>query len=110
RSRKSFDDMKAELEMVENAVARLLTENSQLEEKSRISRKRLAEVSKNFASYSESEIREAYETANNLLIELSVNEMEEKQLQQRRFELEKRMNDLLETMQRADQLVNRVSS
>ncbi|MBO1910909.1 hypothetical protein J4G37_39725, partial [Microvirga sp. 3-52] len=27
RSRKSFDDMKAELEMVENAVARLLTEN-----------------------------------------------------------------------------------
>ena len=35
---------------------------------------------------------------------------EEKQMQQRRFELEKRMSDLLETMDRADQLVNRVSS
>jgi two-component system, NarL family, sensor histidine kinase DegS len=110
RSRKSFDDMKAELEMVENTIARLLTENNQLEEKSRSSRKRLAEVSKNFASYSESEIREAYETANKLLIDLSVNEMEEKQMQQRHFELEKRMSELLETMHRADQLVNRVSS
>ena len=30
-------------------------------------------------------------------------------MQQRRFELEKRMSELLETMQRADQLVNRVS-
>ena len=110
RSRKSFDEMKAELETVENTINRLLTENSQLEEKSRCSRKRLAEVSKNFASYSESEIREAYEAANKLLIDLSVNEMEEKQMQQRRFELEKRMGDLLETMQSADQLVNRVSA
>lgn len=110
RSRKSFDEMKAEIETVENTITRLLTENSQLEDKSRCSRKRLAEVSKNFASYSETEIREAYEAANKLLIELSVNEMEEKQMQQRRFELEKRMSELLETMQSADQLVNRVSA
>ena len=110
RSRKSFDEMKVEIETVENTITRLLTENSQLEDKSRCSRKRLAEVSKNFASYSETEIREAYEAANKLLIELSVNEMEEKQMQQRRFELEKRMSELLETMQSADQLVNRVSA
>ena len=65
-------------------ITRLMTENDQLEEKSRRSRKRLAEVSKNFANYSESQVREAYEVANKLLIELSVNEMEEKQMRQRR--------------------------
>ena len=110
RSRKSFDEMKAELEAVENAIARLLLENTQLEGKSRESRKRLAEVSKNFASYSEQEISSAYESANKLLLELSVNEMEEKQMHQRRFELEKRISEILETMDRADQLVHRVSA
>ena len=46
----------------------------------RHSRKRLADVSKNFMNYSEEQVREAYEVANELLVRLSVNRMEEKQL------------------------------
>lgn len=109
QSRKSFEDMKIELETVKEDITRLIKENDYLEDKSRRSRGRLAEVSKNFAKYSEEQVREAYEVANKLLVKLSINEMEEKQMRQRRDELERRLVALLETIQRADQLVNQVA-
>lgn len=109
QSRESFNQMQKELEKVKEDIALLITNNDLLEVKSRHSRSRLADVSKNFNSYSEEQVREAYETANSLLLELSVNEMEEKQLRKRRDELERRLELLLETIQRADQLVNQVT-
>ena len=45
----------------------------------------------------------------NCLYELSINRMEEKQLRQRRDELDRRLAALLETIDRADQLVNQVT-
>lgn len=109
QSRESFNNMQKELEEVKEDIALLITNNDLLEVKSRYSRSRLADVSKNFNNYSEEQVREAYETANSLLLELSVNEMEEKQLRMRRDELERRLELLLETIQRADQLVNQVA-
>lgn len=109
QSRESFNQMKLELEEVKKDIDLLITKNDLLEMKSRSSRNRLADVSKNFNNYSEEQVREAYETANTLHLELSVNEMEEKQLRKRRDELERRLEFLLETIQRANQLVNQVT-
>lgn len=109
QSRKSFEDMQVELEIVKTDISRLITENDYLESKSRHSRARLAEVSKNFAKYSEEQVREAYEVANDLLVKLSINEMEEKQMRERRDDLERRLGALLDTIQRADQLVSQVA-
>ena len=109
QSRQSFEDIKRELEEVKENISRVITEGDYLEDMTRHSRSRLADVSKNFMNYSEEQVREAYEVANKLLVRLSINRMEEKQLRQRRDELDRRLAALLETIERADQLVNQVT-
>jgi len=110
QSRNSFDKMKSELEVIKAEILRLITEGDAIEELTGYSRKRLADVSKNFEKYSENQVREAYEVANKLLVKLSINRMEEKQLRQRRDELDRRLVELLDTIERADQLVSQVTT
>ena len=110
QSRQSFEDMKKELAAVKNDISRAITEGDYLENMTRHSRKRLADVSKNFMNYSEEQVREAYEVANDLLVRLSINRMEEKQLRARRDDLDRRLVALLDTIERADQLVNQVAT
>lgn len=109
QSRQSFEQMKKELEIVRQNISTVILEGDLLEEKTRFSRTRLAEVSKNFVSFSEAQVRQAYELANDLQIKLSINRTEEKQLRERRDDLERRLQSLLETIQRADQLVTQVN-
>lgn len=109
QSRQSFEEMKKELEIVKKDIYDMIKENDYYESLSRRARSRLADVSKNFMQYSESQVKEAYEVANKLQVQLSVNRLEEKQLRQRRDELERRLAALLETIKRADQLVNQVA-
>lgn len=109
QSRKNFDEMKEELLEVQLGITQIIDKNDELEISSRRSRKRLADVSKNFANYSEEQVRNAYEVANQLLLELSINEMEEKQMRQRRDDLERRLEALLGTIKHADQLGNQVT-
>jgi two-component system, NarL family, sensor histidine kinase DegS len=110
QSRKSFADMQNELAIIKVDISRVITEGDYLEEMTRQARKRLATVSKNFMKYSEEQVREAYEMANDLHVRLSINRMEEKQLRSRRDDLERRIADLLCTIERADQLVSQVTT
>ena len=110
QSRKSFADMQNELADIKVDISRVITEGDYLEEMTRQARKRLATVSKNFMNYSEEQVREAYEMANDLHVRLSINRMEEKQLRSRRDDLERRIADLLCTIERADQLVSQVTT
>ncbi len=110
QSRQGLEEMESELAAVKADISRVITESDYLDHMTRQSRKKLAEVSKNFAKYSEEQVRVAYEQANDLLIRLSMNQMEEKQLRYRRDELERRLVTLLETIQRADHLVGQVST
>ena len=110
QSRRSFEDMKNELTIVKNDISRAITEGDYLEDMTRHSRRRLADVSKNFMNFTEEQVREAYEVANDLLVRLSINRMEEKQLRARRDDLDRRLVVLLETIDRADHLVNQVAT
>ena len=109
QNRESFEEMKKELEEVEESMIVVTTEGNYLETMTHDSRKRLADVSKNFMKYSEVQVREAYEVANDLLVRLSVNRMEERRLRERREDLEKRLAALLDTIERADQLISQVA-
>lgn len=109
QSRKSFEDMQKELAVVKIDISRVITEGEYLESMTKRSRRRLADVSKNFADFSEAQVKESYEVGNNLLIRLSTNQMEEKQLRIRRDELDRRLNALLETIERANHLVGQVT-
>lgn len=110
QSRQSFEDMQKELAAVKGDISRAITEGDYLEDMTRHSRRRLADVSKNFMKFSEEQVRESYEVANDLLVRLSVNRMEEKQLRARRDDLDRRLVALLDTIDRADHLVNQVAT
>ncbi|SER65725.1 sensor histidine kinase [Psychrobacillus sp. OK032] len=109
QSRQSFEEMKVELEIIRSNIEVVILEGDTLETNSRLARNRLAEVSKNFDSYDEPQVRSAYETANEIQIKLLIKRNEEKQLRLRRDELERRLQGLLEMIERADQLVNQVN-
>lgn len=109
QSRRSFEEMQAELEIIKQQIKILINESDILENRTKIAKKRLVEVSRFFDKYSEEQVREAYETANDLQIRLSLTRSEEKRLREKRDDLERRLRVLYDTIQRAEHIVNQVN-
>lgn len=109
QSRQSFEEMKLELGIVRTKLQDIIQENDMLEVQVKQARVRLAEVSQNFRIYSEEQVHQAYNAANTFQIRQSVVQSEEKLLRERRDDLERRMRGLLDTIEKADQLVNQVN-
>lgn len=107
--RKDHDALIAELKEIKQNVEEVITEGDKLEVQSRLARKRLSEVSKNFRHYTEDEVREVYETAHDLQTKYTVNQQLEKQLRLRRDDLERRLIALQETIERADLLISQIT-
>ena len=109
QSRQSYEDMKNELEDVRSNITRIVKAGDLLEDKTRTARRRLAEVSKFFDTFSESQVSQAYDLANGLQVQLAANRAEEKQYRQKRDRLQRRLQSLLQTIERAEHLVNRLN-
>lgn len=109
QSRQSFEEMKLELGIVRTKLQDIIQENDMLEVQVKQARARLAEVSQNFRTYSEKQVHQAYNAANTFQIRQSVIQSEEKLLRGRRDDLERNMRGLLDTIEKADQLVNQVN-
>ncbi|WP_017380207.1 sensor histidine kinase [Paenisporosarcina sp. TG-14] len=109
QNRQSLLQMQKELEIVHSKLAAVLIEGDLLVEETRISRKSLGDVSKHFNTFTEEQVREAYEQANDLQIKLSINRTEDRQLHERRDDLERRLNELNDSILHADQLVGQAN-
>jgi len=109
RARTEYEELSRELADIKFRVAETIHLHDRLEERARLARSRLAEVSKHFQKYSEEAIRTAYEKANEIQVELSIVAQKEKQLRERRDELERRLKGLKETVERADKLAAQTS-
>ncbi|OEH92187.1 sensor histidine kinase [Bacillus solimangrovi] len=109
QSRHEFDNIREELKEIRRLVYETIEEVERIEVHERFARMRLTEVSRHFDSYSETEVRDAYEKAHTLNLELSVKRQQEQQLRQRRDDLERRLRNLQDTIERADVLVGQVS-
>ncbi|MCM3610560.1 sensor histidine kinase [Planococcus sp. MERTA32b] len=109
QSRQGYEEMKDELEDVRLNISAIIKTGDLLEEKTRAARRRLAEVSGSFNSYSEEQIRQSYENANDLQLQLSANRSEEKKYRQKRDRLQRRLQTLLQTIERAEKLVNQLN-
>lgn len=109
QSRRSFEQMQNELEIVRQEISFIIDESDRLEAKSQISKQRLVQVSKAFDNYSEEQVRVAYELANELQVQLILTREKEKQLRDKRDDLERRMKELYDTIERADHIVNQVN-
>ena len=109
QSRRSFEDMQKELQTIRGQIKIVIREGDCLDLKVKQAKKKLVIVSKDFNRYSEQQVKEAYETANQLQIEQSLNRAEEKRLRDKRDDLERRLKILYDTIERADQIVNQVN-
>lgn len=109
QSRQGYEEMKDELEDVRLNISAVIKTGDLLEEKTRAARRRLAEVSGSFNSYTEEQIRQSYENANSLQLQLSANRSEEKKYRQKRDRLQRRLQTLLQTIERAEKLVNQLN-
>lgn len=109
KSRRSFEEMQKELEIVRQEISLLIDETDHLEARVQLSKQRLVQVSKAFNNYTEEQVREAYETANSFQLKLSIVREREKQLREKRDDLERRLKALYDTIERANHLVNQVN-
>ncbi|WP_040204210.1 sensor histidine kinase [Neobacillus jeddahensis] len=107
--RQEFENMNKELENIQQLMVKLIDEGDLLEEQVLQARMMLSEVSMNFKQYSEEEVREAYEKAHQLQMDLSINWQYKKQLLDKRDDLERRIVGLDETIDRAEQLISQIS-
>ncbi len=109
QSRRSFQQMKTELELIKQKIVITINECDLLEKRTKHAKNRLVEVSKYFDKYTEEQVREAYETANDLQLKLSLTRANEKQLREKRDDLERRLRELNDTIDRAEHIVDQVN-
>lgn len=107
-AQKEMDHVALDVERVKRNTVDMITKVDELEKRERQARIRLMEVSRNFTKYSEADIRQAYEEANQLQIELAVTRAKEEALRRQRTELELRLKKLKETVDKAEHLVSQV--
>jgi len=107
-SRRESKRLGEELEMLKAQVFESISEIENLEHRLKISKKRLYDVNKDFGKYSQSELAKAYQTADNLRVELAIKREQEGYLIKRRNDLEMRIKDSLKTLERADNLIGHV--
>ncbi|BAF59624.1 MAG: sensor histidine kinase [Pelotomaculum sp.] len=98
-----------ELDEIKNEVNELINYVDSLSIEEKKARIRLAEVSKDFQQYTEKDIKEAYDKAYALQVELIKAKEREKLLRYRRDHLEISLRRLKNTVQRAEKLVSQVS-
>lgn len=75
----------------------------------RLSRKKLSEVSKDFDKYTEEDVRNVYEETHQMQTKLALMQEEEKNLRDRRDELERRLIQLSEMIERSTGLASKTA-
>ena len=109
QSRRNFEDMQEELEVVRQEISLIIDESDNLEKMLQLSKHRLVIVSKNFNDHSEEQIRKAYENTSELQLKVTLCREREKQLRTKRDDLERRLRALYDTIERADHIVTQVN-
>ncbi|XAK58247.1 two-component sensor histidine kinase DegS [Bacillus inaquosorum] len=109
QSRQQYEQLVEELKQIKQQVYEVFELGDKLEVQTRHARNRLSEVSRNFHRFSEEEIRNAYEKAHKLQVELTMIQQREKQLRERRDDLERRLLGLQEIIERSESLVSQIT-
>ncbi len=98
-----------ELERIKQQIREVNIEIVELEADLKEKKKRLAIVSNNYTKFTQDDIKEAYEKADNIRIKLALKRQEEKHLLARRNEMEVRLRDAMRTVEKADKLMTNMT-
>ncbi|ACB85891.1 sensor histidine kinase [Natranaerobius thermophilus] len=107
-ARTEYDQMQQELKEIKNKVREVIQEVDNLEKKCHQAKVHLADVSKHFDTYSEEDIKEAYEQASDLRARLTIMKEREQQLRNHRDSTERRLKNLKKTIEKAENIVNQM--
>ena len=109
-ARREVNELKDELQQLKNDAGAIMAECKKLELQVTRSRRKLAEINRNFDKYSEEDMRNAYQETNDLMVQLAVCRERERQTILRRNDVERRIKNALETVTKAEQLVAQVGA
>lgn len=109
-SRRECKRLDEELDLLKQQVAQLINEVDVLEADLKESKRKLMLINRNFANCSQEQLKEAYEKADNLRVELAIKRENEQFLIRRRNDLEIRIKDAYKTVQKADNLIAQVGA
>ncbi len=107
-SRREMESVENELKMINQEINDIIDKIDELEKANRRARIKLMEVSRDFDKYSEEEIKEVYEEAEDTSIQIAVHQEKEEQLKKRRSKLEERLVTLKNTFKKAENLVSKL--
>ena len=107
-ARKECKRLEEELAQLKQQVKDLIETVEALEQELKESKRKLMLANKNFEKYTQEELKEAYEKADNLRIELAVKREQEQFLIRRRNDLEVRIKESYKTVQKAENLIANV--
>nr|WP_287193467.1 sensor histidine kinase [Syntrophothermus sp.] len=108
-ARNELARLQGELEQLKSEILSTIAEVESCEREERMARVRLMEVSRDFQAYSEEDIKQAYEEAHRLQVQLSALREKEKQLRHRRDELERHLKQVESIARKAEGLVDRIN-
>lgn len=109
-ARKECKRLEEELKQLKEQVREHIEKVEQMEEELKESKRKLMAVNKNFSRYTQEELKDAYEKADNLRVELAVKREQEQFHIRRRNELEVRIKEAWKTVQKADNLITQVGA
>ncbi|HLR14364.1 MAG TPA: sensor histidine kinase [Bacillota bacterium] len=109
QARREHAELLSELHVIKKKVVEHIDKGGRLERNVRMSRKRLSEVSKNFNKYTEEDVRTVYESTHKMQTRLALMQEEEKNLRDRRDDIERRLIQLSETIERATGLASKTA-
>lgn len=101
-------NVRGDIELLKKQVAGIIQKVDQKGKEERLARNKLVRVSSNFKTYTEEDIKICYEETRQIQIDLAVLREQEQSLRNKRNEMEIRLKQLLQTVERAKQLVSQV--
>ncbi|NSW89705.1 MAG: sensor histidine kinase [Firmicutes bacterium] len=107
--RNEYENLKLELANVKSELIKIINEVDELEKLDKSARQWLAEVSKNFNIYSESDIKDAYEKSLEIRVKFITKTNEEKALREKRTQLEVALKKLMGNIENGEKVVNQIS-
>jgi len=109
-ARNEMENVKKDVERIKQDTIDIIFKVDEFEKRERRSRLRLLEVSRNFAVYSEQDIKTAYDETKNIQVELAVARAHEQNLRRQRDDMEIRLRSIKDTVTKAEGLTTQVGA
>jgi two-component system sensor histidine kinase DegS len=108
QAREESEHLRKEIEQVKEEVNQVIDSSDRLDREFRRTRQHLSVVSQNFDQYTEEDIRKAYEQANQKQLDLMLLKEKEEQLRGRRNDLQFRLRNIEQTVNRAEKVMTQM--